>query len=69
MLVGKKSMEEIHADDLSEQDIIDEMFDSVIREITDEVNIPVEELSDPCIIGVAANNTSAGRPSVEFLVR
>lgn len=68
-LVGKKCVEEIHPDQMPEHQVVHEMFDSIIREIVDEVNIPVDRLSDPRIMGVAGNNLSAGRASVEFLVR
>jgi len=42
-----------------------EIYDSVVREVVDEVNIPRSFLSEPEFIGVARNKTAAGRPSVE----
>lgn len=49
--------------------IRNEIFDSVLHEIRDEVNIPLETLSDPVLLGVVRSVERLGRPSAEFLVR
>ena len=69
MLVGKLAVEEIDLARLSAADVIKEIFDSTLREIVDEVNVPMESLSDLVLIGVARNTTSAGRPSSEYYVK
>uniref|UniRef100_A0A1A7W8F7 Nudix (Nucleoside diphosphate linked moiety X)-type motif 22 n=1 Tax=Iconisemion striatum TaxID=60296 RepID=A0A1A7W8F7_9TELE len=48
--------------------VVSELFSSVSAEIRDEVNIPMSFLGAPVLLGVALNNTSAGRPSAEFYV-
>ncbi|XP_046571099.1 uridine diphosphate glucose pyrophosphatase NUDT22-like [Haliotis rubra] len=68
-LVGKKSFEEIDVSSMDSQAVTDEIFDSILREIRDEVNLPQSSLSDPELLGIARNTTSASRPSMEFLVR
>lgn len=67
--MGDIPISEIDVETLSPQAIITEIFDSTLREIVDEVNIPLDTLSDPLLIGIARNTTSAGRPSSEYLVR
>ena len=62
-------MSEIDIGHISPNDVVEEIFNSTLREIVDEVNIPIETLSDPLLIGIARNTTSAGRPSSEYLVR
>lgn len=69
VLVGKKSVEEIDLSQMAPQDVVNEIFNSTLIEIMNEVNIPREALSDPVLIGVARNTTSAGRPSSEYYVR
>lgn len=49
--------------------VVDEVFKSILKEIRDEVNIPLAALSPPLFLGVARNRHSAWRPSAEFLVR
>ena len=61
-------MESIRTQDISESAVVHEIFDSTLREIIDEVNIPRETLTDPKLIGIARNTTSAGRPSSEYYV-
>ena len=51
---------------MSPVDVVREIFDSIRREIIDEVNIPAECLSSPQLLGVMRNVPSAGRPSAEF---
>ena len=62
-------MEEIDLEKLSDDDVVNEIFNSTLQEIVDEVNIPISCLTDPLLLGVARNTTSAGRPSSEYLVR
>lgn len=69
VLVGKKSAEEIEPAALSAKEVVDEIFNSTLLEIINEVNVPHESLTDPMLIGVARNTTSAGRPSSEYYVR
>ncbi|XP_078062269.1 uridine diphosphate glucose pyrophosphatase NUDT22 [Mustelus asterias] len=61
--------ESIQPEHLSGELVVQEIFSSILSEIRDEVNIPVESLSRPVLLGVARNHRSAGRPSVEFYVR
>lgn len=68
-LVGKAKIEEIQVESLSECAVVDEIFNSTLREICDEVNLPNNTLTDPVLMGVARNTTSAGRPSSEYYVR
>ncbi|XP_053735550.1 uridine diphosphate glucose pyrophosphatase NUDT22 [Synchiropus splendidus] len=48
--------------------VVAELFSSVCAEIRDEVNVPLQFLGEPVLMGVALNHTSAGRPSAEFHV-
>lgn len=48
--------------------IRDEIFDSVLHEIRDEVNLPIDSLQDPLLMGVGRSLERLGRPSAEFLV-
>lgn len=48
--------------------IRDEVFNSVMHEIRDEVNLPIESLQDPLLLGVGRSLERLGRPSAEFLV-
>uniref|UniRef100_A0A8C5WJU6 peptidylprolyl isomerase n=1 Tax=Leptobrachium leishanense TaxID=445787 RepID=A0A8C5WJU6_9ANUR len=61
--------EELSLDVLKPELVIRELFSSILAEIRDEVNLPLSTLSDPLLLGIARNNTSAGRPSAEFYVR
>lgn len=54
---------------LPEELVVKELFFSVLREIQDEVNLPLTTLSSPVLLGIARNETSAGRSSAEFYVR
>ncbi|XP_067831718.1 uridine diphosphate glucose pyrophosphatase NUDT22 isoform X1 [Heptranchias perlo] len=49
--------------------VVQELFSSILGEIRDEVNVPLESLSRPVLLGIARNNKSAGRASAEFYVR
>jgi len=68
-IVGKINANCIEASSLSASAVINEIFNSTLREIIHEVNVPVESLSDPVLLGIARNTTSAGRPSSEYYVR
>lgn len=60
-----------HADrpEHSNNQIREEIFDSVLNEIRDEINLPRETLSDPLLIGFVRNLERFGRPTAEFVVR
>ncbi|XP_012520838.1 PREDICTED: nucleoside diphosphate-linked moiety X motif 22 [Propithecus coquereli] len=55
--------------DLPGELVIRELFSSVLQEICDEVNLPLLTLSQPRLLGIARNETSAGRASAEFYVQ
>ncbi|XP_008047616.1 nucleoside diphosphate-linked moiety X motif 22 isoform X1 [Carlito syrichta] len=55
--------------DLPGELVVCELFSSVLQEICDEVNLPLPTLSQPLLLGIARNETSAGRASAEFFVR
>merc|ERR1712116_37342 len=58
-----------HADrpEHSNNQIREEIFDSVLNEIRDEINLPRETLSDPLLIGFVRNLERFGRPTAEFV--
>lgn len=62
-------MTEIDINEMDSTKITNEIYDSILREVVDEVNVPLKCLSDPLLMGICRNNTSAGRPSAEFLIR
>ncbi|XP_037635987.1 uridine diphosphate glucose pyrophosphatase NUDT22 [Sebastes umbrosus] len=62
------SEEQISVDMMQQRPVVSELFSSVCAEIRDEVNIPLNSLGEPVLMGVALNHTSAGRPSAEFYV-
>ena len=68
-LVGKIAMEDIDLTRMKESDVVDEIFNSTLSEIVDEVNIPLSTLTDPILLGISRNTTSAGRPSSEYYVK
>ncbi|KAK2100255.1 Uridine diphosphate glucose pyrophosphatase nudt22 [Saguinus oedipus] len=55
--------------DLAGELVVREFFSSVLQEICDEVNLPLLTLSQPLLLGIARNETSAGRASAEFYVQ
>lgn len=61
--------EELSLEVLEPELVIRELFSSILAEIRDEVNLPLSTLSEPLLLGIARNHTSAGRPSAEFYVR
>lgn len=66
-ITGKET--DILIEDIDSDKITEEIYDSILREVVDEVNIPKDCLSDPLMLGIARNTTAAGRPSAEFLIR
>ncbi|XP_034633500.1 uridine diphosphate glucose pyrophosphatase NUDT22-like isoform X2 [Trachemys scripta elegans] len=68
-VVGDVPEESIRLQDLPRQMVVKEIFNSILREIRDEVNLPLPTLSQPVLLGIARNQTSAGRASAEFYVR
>lgn len=54
---------------LDSSKVVDEIFDSVQKEIRDEINIPIEKLSSPLLLGISHNPKTWKRPSLEFYVR
>ncbi|XP_038265723.1 uridine diphosphate glucose pyrophosphatase NUDT22 isoform X1 [Dermochelys coriacea] len=68
-VVGDVPEESICSEELPRQMVVKEIFTSILREIRDEVNLPLPTLSQPVLLGIARNQTSAGRASAEFYVR
>ena len=66
--MGKVEAQEIDLKSISAEDVVNEIFNSTLNEICDEVNIPKSTLTDPVLLGIARNTTSSGRPSSEYLV-
>ncbi|XP_035267668.1 uridine diphosphate glucose pyrophosphatase NUDT22 [Anguilla anguilla] len=62
------SEDSIQVEQLTESAVVRELFSSICMEIRDEVNIPLSTLSEPVLLGIALNHTSAGRPSAEFYI-
>lgn len=50
-------------------DILEELFESIKKEIRDEINIPMEATGQPVLMGIAQVISQASRPSAEFYVR
>ncbi|XP_052269344.1 uridine diphosphate glucose pyrophosphatase NUDT22-like [Dreissena polymorpha] len=69
VLVGNIPIEEIDISAMDPKDVTRELFNSIVEEIISEVNIPIEKLSPPGILGVHRSNLNGGKPNVEFLVR
>ena len=68
-LVGKLLSHEIDLSSLNTKDVVNEIFNSTLNEVIQEINIPASALTDPVLIGVARNMCSAGRPSSEYIVQ
>ncbi|XP_071507929.1 uridine diphosphate glucose pyrophosphatase NUDT22-like [Diadema antillarum] len=66
---GSSKLQDIIMPNLDPSDVIKEIFQSTLNEIRDEVNIPLEHLSEPVLMGVGVNHTSSGRPSSEYFVK
>lgn len=60
--------EQIGVNMMQPSTVVSELFSSVCAEIRDEVNVPLNVLGEPVLMGVALNHISAGRPSAEFYV-
>ncbi|XP_022256592.1 nucleoside diphosphate-linked moiety X motif 22-like [Limulus polyphemus] len=48
--------------------VVKEIFSSILREVRDEVNIPLDYLSEPWLMGFVCNNSTGGRPTAEFYI-
>ncbi|CAL1539718.1 unnamed protein product [Lymnaea stagnalis] len=68
-IVGDKNLEEIDVSSMDSSAVLHEVFDSIIREIVDEVNIPLDQLGEAFYMGTHRNKQSAGRPSLAFVVK
>lgn len=68
-LIGDIPLHQINLSEMKEEHVKAEIFDSILREVTDEVNINRKHLDEPLYMGTARNKTSGGRPSLEFLIR
>ncbi|XP_053225086.1 uridine diphosphate glucose pyrophosphatase NUDT22 [Podarcis raffonei] len=70
VVMGDAALEgPVRHQDLPGESVVKELFCSVLREIQDEVNLPLPTLSSPMLLGIARNETSAGRCSAEFYIR
>ncbi|GBM46488.1 hypothetical protein AVEN_78882-1 [Araneus ventricosus] len=49
--------------------ILEEIFDSILKEVTEEVNIPIQNLSSPVLLGVSYNPLTMRTPSLEFYLK
>nr|XP_034324683.1 uridine diphosphate glucose pyrophosphatase NUDT22 isoform X3 [Crassostrea gigas] len=67
-IIGKIPLEEIKMPELNDQRVVRELYDSILREVVDEVNVPISFLSQPNFIGVAQNISAGKRPSSEFII-
>ncbi|XP_022096977.1 nucleoside diphosphate-linked moiety X motif 22-like [Acanthaster planci] len=66
---GSSKLEEITLSDLAELDVRNELINSAIREVRDEINIPESKLGEPYLMGVSKNHTCSGRPGMQFFVK
>ncbi|KAF6037588.1 NUDT22 [Bugula neritina] len=66
---GEISGDALNASLFTPEAIVTEIFSSILREVRDEVNLPLHSLSSPLLLGVALNKHSHNRPSSEYLVR
>ncbi|XP_074641344.1 uridine diphosphate glucose pyrophosphatase NUDT22-like [Tubulanus polymorphus] len=55
--------------DIPGEVVITEIFQSVLREVRDEVNIDLEQLNQPLLMGIARNPRNFGKPSAEFYIK
>ncbi|GFO48210.1 nucleoside diphosphate-linked moiety x motif 22-like [Plakobranchus ocellatus] len=65
-IIGDIPLPKIDLSSLDSNKVVHEIFDSILREVIDEVNIPRHHLSAPLYTGTHRNMTSSGRPSVAF---
>ncbi|GFS22675.1 nucleoside diphosphate-linked moiety X motif 22-like [Elysia marginata] len=68
-IIGDVPLKDISLSSFDCGKVVHEIFDSILREVTDEVNIPRQSLSAPLYTGTHRNLTSAGRPSVAFEIK
>jgi len=54
---------------VSSADVVHELFDSIRRELVDEINISMSTLTETYLLGFVRNNLTGGRASAEFLIR
>ncbi len=47
--------------------IVHELFDSITREMIEEVGVTRDQISEPLLLGININNTTGGRCSLSFL--
>ncbi|XP_039248440.2 uncharacterized protein LOC120326249 isoform X1 [Styela clava] len=48
---------------------VHEIFYSQMKEVRDELNVPIEKVSNPILTGIIRNNLSAGRPVAYYNMR
>ncbi|KAK3750013.1 hypothetical protein QZH41_008658, partial [Actinostola sp. cb2023] len=49
--------------------VVHELFHCIAKEVRDEVNLPLESLSWPTLLGILRNQRSSGRPEMCFFIR
>uniref|UniRef100_H2ZFK0 Nudix hydrolase domain-containing protein n=1 Tax=Ciona savignyi TaxID=51511 RepID=H2ZFK0_CIOSA len=65
----KTKEEKISLDDLSPNEVLKEVFESQLKEVRDEVNIPLSQLEEPRLMGIIRNRLSGGRPVAYFHIK
>lgn len=63
------AMEDIKLENMDATAVNKEIFQSILREIRDEINIELKHLSDPAFMGIIRNPSTGNRPIFQFLVR
>ncbi|GIY84901.1 uridine diphosphate glucose pyrophosphatase NUDT22 [Caerostris darwini] len=61
--------EKTNLQDVDSSMLLEELFDSVLKEVTEEINIPSKNLASPILLGVSYNPITLKTPSLEFYVR
>ena len=56
-------------DDVDDDKIVEEVFDSILEEVKDEINLPLEALEQPLLLGGVKARASGDRNSLQFLIR
>ncbi|XVE59190.1 hypothetical protein DITRI_Ditri05aG0025400 [Diplodiscus trichospermus] len=54
--------------ELVNKSISQEMFDSIIREVVEEIGVPISSLSDPLVIGISRRVLNV-RPAIFFFIK
>lgn len=62
-------LEILQKERLPEELVCHEVFDSVRREVSDELGISGTHLSRPLLLALARDSNCAGRPTLEFIIR